>query len=72
MIKKSVIETAMLEWASPVGFAPKKDEKLRFCVNYRKLSAMTVRDPYPLPRIEKCIKSLENATIFSTADCISG
>lgn len=72
MLKEGVIEPAMSEWASPVVFAPKKDEKLRFCVDYRKVNAMTVRDTYPLPRMDECIDSLGGATIFSTVDCNNG
>ncbi len=44
----------------------------RVSVNYRKLNAITVRDPYPIPRMDKCIDSLRSAKIFSTLDCNSG
>ena len=72
MIEADVIEPAQSEWASPVVLVPKKDGTLRFCVDYRKLNAVTVSDTYPLPRIDDCIDSLGNATIFTTLDANSG
>ena len=72
MLDAGVIEPAHGEWASPVVLAPKKDGTLRFCVDYRKLNAKTIADAYPLPRMDDCIDSLGDATIFSTLDCNSG
>ena len=72
MLDAEVIEPANSEWASPVVLAPKKDGTLRFCVDYRKLNAKTIADAYPLPRMDDCIDSLGDATIFSTLDCNSG
>jgi hypothetical protein len=71
MLKAGVIEPASSEWASPVVLA-KPDETLRFCVDYLKLSAVTTRDTYPLPRMYECIDSLGDAQIFTTLDCNSG
>ena len=67
-----VIEPAQSEWASPILFAPKADGTLRFCVDYRRLNAMTLRDTYPIPRMDECIDSLGDAVIFSTLDCNAG
>ena len=47
------------DWAALVVFAPKKDGTLQFCVDYRRLNALTVRDTYPIPRMDECIDSLE-------------
>ena len=71
-LKAGVIEPSQSEWAAPVLFAPKKDGKLRFCIDYRRLNSMTIRDSYPLPRMDDCIDSLGSATIFTTLDAYSG
>ena len=72
MLTEGVIEPSTSEWAAPVVFAPKKDGTLRFCVDYRRLNAVTLRDSYPIPRMDECIDSLGDAKIFSTLDCNSG
>jgi hypothetical protein len=45
---------------------------MRFCIDYRMLNTVTVRDSYPLPRMDECIDSLGDASVFSTLDCNSG
>lgn len=72
MLTDKVIEAAQSEWASPVVLVPKKDGSLRFCVDYRRLNAVTIRDSYPIPRMDECIDSLGDATVFTTLDCNSG
>jgi hypothetical protein len=71
-LRDGVIEPAQSEWASPVVFAPKADGTLRFCVDYRRLNLATVKDSYPIPRMDECIDSLGDASIFSTLDCNAG
>ena len=72
MKRAKVIEPAQSEWASPVVMVTKKDGSPRFCVDYRKLNANTIRDAYPIPRMDDCIDSLGGASIFTTLDCNSG
>ena len=72
MLAAEVIKPSTSEWASPVILVPKPDGSLRFCVDYRKLNTVTKRDSYPMPRMDECIDSLGNATLFTTLDCNSG
>jgi hypothetical protein len=72
MLAQDVIEPATCEWASPIMLVPKPDGSLRFCVDYRRLNAITVPDTYPLPRMDECIDSLGEAVVFTTLDCNSG
>ena len=72
MLKAQVIEPVISEWDSPNVLVAKPDGSTRFCVDYRKLNAITVRDSYPLPRMDECIDSLGDATIFATLYCNSG
>jgi hypothetical protein len=72
MLKAEVIEPTTSEWASPIFVVAKLDGSTRFCVDYRKLNEITVRDSYPLPRMDECIDSLGDAKIFTTLDCNSG
>lgn len=53
-------------------FARKKDGKLRFFVDYRKLNELTIKDSYLLPRMDECIDSLCEAKVFKTLDAYSG
>jgi len=66
-----VIEPSTGEWASPVDIVPKPDGSVRFCIYYRKLNMMTVKDAYPIPKMDEYIDSLGDARVFSTLDCNS-
>jgi hypothetical protein len=66
------IESSSSEWAAPIVLLPKPDGYLRFCIDYQKLSELTVRDSYPLPPVSDCMDSLGSANISSTLDANSG
>lgn len=71
MLVEKMIKLAHTVWAAPIVFPPKKDESLRFSVYHRKLNALTKRYLYPLWRMDECIYSLKNATVFSTLNVTS-
>jgi hypothetical protein len=56
----------------PVVLFTKKDGAIRVCVDYRKLNAMTIKDSYPLPRMDEYLESLGDAVLFYSFDCNSG
>ena len=68
MEKQKVIEPSASPWASPVVLVKKKDGGVRFCVDYRRLNAVTKEDSYPLPRIDESLETLADSRWFSTLD----
>jgi len=72
MLDKDVIQPSSSPWASPVVLVRKKDGSTRFCVDYRKVNAVTRKDAYPLPRVDDTLDMLVGAKWFSTLDLISG
>ena len=52
LLKKEFIRPSVSPWGAPVLFVNKKDGTLRLCVDYRQLNKMTVKNKYPLPRID--------------------
>ena len=55
-------------WSSPLVLVRKKTGDVRVCVDYRKLNERTIKDAYPLPRIDMCLDCLSSAKIYSTID----
>lgn len=64
----NVLEPAQTEWATSVPSTPKKDRTLRFCAEYRNLNALTIRDSYPLQRMDRRIDTLRDAQMFWAVD----
>eukprot|EP00171_Calliarthron_tuberculosum_P003874 IDg3874t1 len=72
LLSQDIIQPSKSQFASPVVLAPKSDGSLRFCIGYRRLNAITIKDSYPLPRMDDCLDSLGSADFFTTLDCDSG
>ena len=72
MLQKGIIKPSNSPWSSPTVLVRKKDGSIRFCIDYRKLNHVTVKDSYPLPRIDDSLDALGNAKWFSTLDLTSG
>jgi len=68
MLKAGVIEPSNSPWTSNIVVVKKKDDSLRYCVDYRRLNSVARRDAYPLPRIDSCLDALSGAHLFSTFD----
>ena len=72
MQSHNIIRESASPYAAPVVMTTKKDGDPRFCVDYRKLNQVTVKDRYPLPRIDDTIDALHGAQYFTTLDLFSG
>ena len=72
MLGQDIIEPSYGPWASPVVLVTKKDGTSRFCVDYRRLNALTRKDAFPLPRIQDVLGTLGGAQWYCTMDLASG
>ena len=72
LLEKGFIQPSVSPWGAPVLFVKKKDGTLRLCIDYRQLNKLTVKDKYPLPRIDDLFDQLKGASIFSKIDLQSG
>jgi hypothetical protein len=72
LLDKSFIYPSASPWGRTALFMKKKDHSLRLCVDYRPLSAVTIKNKYPLPRINILFDQLAGAKLFSKFDLRSG
>ncbi|GJR75566.1 putative reverse transcriptase domain-containing protein [Tanacetum coccineum] len=69
---KGFIRPSHSPWGAPVLFVKKKDGSFRMCIDYRELNKLTIKNHYPLPRIDDLFDQLQGARYFSKIDLRSG
>lgn len=72
MLQDDIIEPANGPYAAPITLQPKKDGSLRFCVDFRGLNSVTIRDVYPIPRIDDTFDQLQHVKYFTSMNLRSG
>ncbi|CAL9006102.1 unnamed protein product [Prunus brigantina] len=72
LVDLGFIQPSVSPWGAPVLFVKKKDGTMRLCIDYRQLNKVTVRNRYPLPRIDDLFDQLKGAKYFSKIDMRSG
>ena len=72
MVNKGFVRPSISPWGAPVLFVKKKNGSMRLCIDYRELNKVTIRNQYPLPRIDDLFDQLQGAKVFSKIDLRSG
>ena len=72
LLNKGMIRPSVSPWGAPVLFVKKKDGSMRLCIDYRELNKLTIKNKYPLPRIDDLFDQLKDATCFSKIDLRTG
>ena len=72
LLSKGFIRPSISPWGAPILFVKKKDGSLRLCIDYRKLNRVTIRNQYPLPRIDELFDQLQGSRVYSKIYLRSG
>ena len=72
LLDKGFIRPSISPWGTPLLFVKKKNGTLRLCIDYRQLNKVTIKNKYPLPRIDDLFDQLKGASVFSKIDLRSG
>ena len=72
LLDKGFIRPSISPWGAPVLFVYKKEGSLRMCIDYHQLNKVTVKNRYPLPRIDDLFEQIRGASYFSNIDLRSG
>ncbi|GJS54103.1 putative reverse transcriptase domain-containing protein [Tanacetum coccineum] len=70
--EKGFIRPSSSPWGAPVLFVKKKDGTFRMCIDYRELNKLTIKNRYPLPRIDDLFDQLQGSSVYSKIDLRSG
>ncbi|RHN78856.1 putative nucleotidyltransferase, Ribonuclease H [Medicago truncatula] len=68
LLEKKFVRPSVSPWGAPVLLVKKKDDSMRLCIDYRQLNKVTVKNRYPLPRIDDLMDQLVGARVFSKID----
>jgi hypothetical protein len=72
LLRKGFIQPSISPFGSPILFVKKKTGELRMCIDFRALNQITIKNRYPLPRIDDLLDKLQGAKVFSSLDLMSG
>ncbi|KAI0519572.1 hypothetical protein KFK09_007023 [Dendrobium nobile] len=72
LVDRGFVRPSVSPWGAPVLFVKKKDGTLRMCIDYRDLNKVTIKNKYPLPRIDDLFDQLSGSSVFSKIDLRSG
>ena len=72
LLANNLIQPSTSPFGAPVLFVKKKDGSLRMVIDYRALNKITIRNQYPIPRIDDLLDRLHGASVFSSLDLTSG
>ena len=72
LLGKGFIQPSISPWGAPVLFVKKKDRSLLLCIDYRQLNRVTIRNQYPLPRMDELFDQLQGSRVYSKIDLRSG
>ena len=72
MESQGIIRKSTSPWGSPLCLVMKKNGKIRPCIDFRRVNAVTENDAFPLPRIQDCLDAMSESTLFTMVDMTSG
>ena len=72
LLSKGFIRPSISPWGAPILFMKKKDGSWRLCIDYRQLNRVTIRNQYPLPKIDELFDQLQGSRVYSKTDLRSG
>ena len=68
LLEKGLIRPSISPWGTSILFAKKKDKSIQLCIDYKQLNRVTVKNQYPLPRIDDLFDQLRGAQVYSKID----